>query len=379
MISIDKVDVKNKKVIVRVDYNCQIENDEVVDDSRIKASLETINYLIKNEAKIILLSHLKRIKKEEDKIRYTLEPAAKCLSKYVTSSVLFVPKTRGKEVEEAIANMKNGEIVMLENTRFEDLDGNKESSCDEELSKYWSTLGDIFVLDAFASSHRNHASTYGISKYIPSYAGTLILKEKELLDKVLDEKNKTLIMGGSKVKDKIGVIDNLLTSCDKLLIGGSMSFTFLKAKGYDVSNYEKEYVDYAKKVLNEYGEKIILPVDFITETKEIKIEDFKNTDNGYDIGKETIKLFINNLKDSKLILWNGPLGKYEEQDYEYGTREVMEYLHKHKKDETILAGGDILTSSGMFKLTFPNISTGGGATLEYLSGQEFDTFKNLKD
>ena len=158
-----------------------------------------------------------------------------------------------------------------------------------------------------------------------------------------------------------------------------MSFTFLKAKGYDVSNYEKEYVDYAKKALNEYGEKIILPVDFITETKEIKIEDFKNTDNGYDIGKETIKLIINNLKDSKLILWNGPLGKYEEQDYGYGTREVMEYLHKHKKDETILAGGDILTSSGMFKLTFPNISTGGGATLEYLSGQEFDTFKNLKN
>ena len=179
MISIDKVDVKNKKVIVRVDYNCQIENGEVVDDSRIKASLETINYLIKNEAKIILLSHLKRIKKEEDKIRYTLEPAAKCLSKYVTSSALFVPKTRGKEVEEAIANMKNGEIVMLENTRFEDLDGNKESSCDEELSKYWSTLGDIFVLDAFESSHRNHASTYGISKYIPSYAGILILKENQ--------------------------------------------------------------------------------------------------------------------------------------------------------------------------------------------------------
>lgn len=379
MKSIKEADVKNKKVLVRVDYNCQIENNVVMDDERIKASLETINYLLDNDAKVILFSHLKRIKKEEDKERYSLEPTAKCLSKYLKTNVYFIPKTRGKEVEEAIKEMKTGEIVMLENTRFEDLPNSLESSSDEELSKYWASLADIFVLDAFASSHRNHASTYGVTKYMPSYAGLLISKEKELLDKVLKENNKTIIMGGAKVKDKIGVIDNLLKDCDKLLIGGAMAFTFLKANGYDINNslVEKEHLEYAKNILDKYNNKIILPVDFITENGTKDIESFSKTDIGYDIGKKTIELFINNLENNKLVLWNGPLGKYEESDYEFGTRKVMEYLYNNNLENTILAGGDILASSKKFEYTFPNISTGGGATLEYLSGKNFDTFNSL--
>lgn len=379
MKNIKGINVKDKKVLVRVDYNCPIENNIVVDDERIKASLETINYLIENGAKVILLSHLKRIKKLEDKERYSLEPTASCLSKYIKTNIYFIPKTRGVEVENAINEMKSGEIVIIENTRFEDLENNLESNNDEELSKYWASLADIYVLDAFASSHRNHASTYGITKYIPSYAGLLISKEKELLDKVLQTPKKTIIMGGAKVKDKIGVIDNLLKDCDKLLIGGAMAFTFLKAKGYDINNslYEKEYLDYAKELLNKYESKLVLPVDFITENGIKDIELFTKTDIGYDIGEKTIELFINNLKNNELVLWNGPLGKYEELDYEFGTRKVMNYLYKNNLNNTVLAGGDILAASKKFEYTFPNISTGGGATLEYLSGKEFDTFNAL--
>lgn len=379
MKSIKEAEIKDKKVLVRVDYNCQIENNIVIDDERIKASLETINYLINNGAKVILFSHLKRIKKEEDKERYSLEPTAQSLSKYISANIYFIPKTRGKEVEEAVNEMKSGEIVMLENTRFEDLEGNLESSNDDELSKYWAGLADIFVLDAFASSHRNHASTYGITKYLPSYAGLLITKEKELLDKVLKDNNKTIIMGGAKVKDKIGVIDNLLKNCEKLLIGGAMAFTFLKAKGYEINNslVEKEYLDYAKNILEKYNNKIILPIDFITENERKDIEKFTRDDIGYDIGEKTIDIFINNLKNNKLVLWNGPLGKYEELDYELGTSKVMEYLYKNNLENTILAGGDILASSKKFEYTFPNVSTGGGATLEYLSGKIFDTFNAL--
>lgn len=377
---ITDVDVKGKRILVRVDYNVEIENDSVIDNSRIVASLDTINYLIKNNAKIILLSHLKRITTKEDKEKYSLEPVAKELSKLVNTKVFFAPKTRGKEVETAVNNLKNKEILLIENTRFEDYPDELESSCNSELSKYWSSLADIFVLDAFASSHRAHASTYGISDFIPSYAGMLVFKEKQILDRALENDNFTLIMGGVKVKDKIGTIDNLITKADKILLGGALCFTFLKANNINIgsSPYEEEYINYAREILNKYNNKIILPTDLVTSMGVRNIHDLTEEDVGYDIGPATIETFINNLKDSKLVLWNGPLGKYEEEDYEYGTRKILEYLQKEKLNETILAGGDILTASTKLNVEMKHISTGGGASLEYLSGVKFKTFENLK-
>ncbi len=378
MKSIEGVDVSNKKVIVRVDYNCPIKDGKVYDDTKIKASLKTINYLIEHNAIIILLSHLGRIEKEEDKIDKSLEPTASYLSRLVPSNVYFMPITRGNVLDRTINNLKPKEILVIENTRFEDFPSKLESSCDESLSKYWASLGDLFVLDAFGSSHRNHASTYGISKYIPSYAGFLVIKEKGMLDQIISKDN-TLIMGGSKVADKIKLIDNLIDKTDKFLIGGAMCFTFLKAKGYNVgeSYVEDDSIPYATELLNKNGNKIVLPVDIVTKIGVREVTDMDDDDIGYDIGPKTIELFKNNLSESNLILWNGPLGKYEEDDYDFGTRKILEYLKSYKEENTILAGGDIISAANKCMIEFPNMCTGGGATLEYLEGKEFKTFSRL--
>ncbi len=378
MRSIVEADVKNKKVIVRVDFNCPISNGEIQDDTKIKASLETINYLINNDAKIILLSHLGRIESLEDKSKNTLEPFAAYLSKLINTNVYFVPETRGHALEQAIDLIQPKEVLLVENTRYEDFPNKLESSCDEQLSKYWASLADIFVLDAFGSSHRTHSSTYGIGKFIPPYAGFLVIKEKEMLDQVINENN-TLIMGGAKVKDKIKLIDNLISKTDKFLIGGAMCFTFLKAKGYNVgeSYVEEDALEYAKKLLDNNGNKIILPVDVVTKVGVREVTNMEDEDIGYDIGPKTINIFKDNLEDAKIILWNGPLGKYEEDDYDFGTRKILEYLKDKKSNETILAGGDIIAAANKCKISFEHMSTGGGATLEYLEGNEFKTFSIL--
>lgn len=377
MKSINGVNVKGKKVIVRVDFNVPIKDDKITDDTRIVGSLQTIDYLIENGAKIILLSHLGRVKSEEDKKKNSLNIVAKRLSKMVKVPVYFVPNTRGNIIEETIDNLLEGEILLVENTRFEDYPKTLESSCDESLSRYWANLADIYVLDAFGSAHRCHASTYGISKYIPSYAGFLVEKETKVLDEAI-KKEKTLIMGGAKVDDKIGVIDNLIKSSDYLLLGGAMCFTFLKASGINVGNsiVSEENLDYATKVLKKYKNKIILPIDVVTQNGLKDIDKMDKEDIGFDIGPKTIKKYKDILKKSKLVLWNGPLGKYEESDYENGTKEILEFLSKQKY-HTILAGGDVVASSKYFGIDIYYVSTGGGSTLEYLEGKKFKTLERL--
>ena len=378
MENIASVNFKNKKVLVRVDYNVPIKDGKIMDDTRIVASLKTLNMLIEGGAKVILLSHLGRIKCEEDKEKNSLRIVAKRLSRLINAPVYFIPKTRGHIVEETINNLLPGEIALIENTRFEDFPKKLESSCDEALSKYWANLADMFVLDAFGTAHRCHASTYGISKFIPSYAGYLVEKETAMLDEALNTK-RTLIMGGAKVDDKIGVIDNLIKTSDKLLIGGAMCFTFLKANGVDVGSslVSEDYIDYAKEVLNKYSKKIILPVDVVCESGVKDIDKLEKDDIGYDIGPKTIELFKNELEKSKMVLWNGPLGKYEEELYENGTKEILQFLEK-QDFKTILAGGDVVAACGYFKTRMYYVSTGGGSTLEYLEGKKFKTLKRLK-
>lgn len=369
---------KNKKVLVRVDYNVPIKDGKIMDETRIVASLKTLNMLIDGGAKVILLSHLGRVKTEEDMKKNSLSIVAKRLSKLINAPVYFIPKTRGPIVEETVNNLLPGEIALIENTRFEDYPKKLESSCDEALSKYWASLADMFVLDAFGTAHRCHASTYGVSKFIPSYAGYLVEKETEMLDEVLNSK-RTLIMGGAKVDDKIGVIDNLIKSSDKLLIGGAMCFTFLKANGIDVGSslVSEDYVDYAKNVLKKYSKKIVLPVDVVCQSGVKDIDKLEKDDVGYDIGPKTIELFKENLENSKMVLWNGPLGKYEEKEYENGTKDILKYLEK-QDFKTILAGGDVVAACGYFKTRMYYVSTGGGSTLEYLEGKKFKTLKRLK-
>lgn len=377
MESIKNVKVNGKKVIVRVDFNVPIKDGEVVDDTRIVGALKTIKYLVDNNAKVILLSHLGRVESQADKDKYTLEPVAKHLSTLIKAPIYFVPITRGDMLDKTVSNMKDGEVLIVENTRHEDYPKKMESSCDESLSKYWANLGDIFVLDAFGSAHRCHASTYGISKFLPAYSGFLVDDEMEMLNKAMHEK-KTLILGGSKVDDKLGVIDNLVSTSDKILLGGAMCFTFLKAKGISVgeSIVNDEKVDYCKNLLESHGDKIYLPVDVVTQNGVKSVKDIDSKDIGYDIGPETIKEYESLLDSSTFVLWNGPLGMYEDEKYENGTKEIMTYLNK-KGVTTMLAGGDITGAAKKFKLEFKYISTGGGSTLEYLEGKKFKTLERL--
>lgn len=377
MESIKGVNVTGKRVIVRVDYNVPITDGKIDDDTRIIASLRTINYLIDKKAKIILLSHLGRIKSQADKEKNSLEVVARHLSTLVSCGIYFVPFTRGELVEKTIQNMNDGEIVILENTRYEDYPKLLESSCDEALSKYWASLGDIFVLDAFGSAHRCHASTYGISKYLPSYSGFLIDNEVSMLDRAIHQR-KTLILGGSKVDDKIGVIDNLINTSNYILLGGAMCFTFLKASGINVgeSIVSDDKIRYAKNLIDIHKNKIILPIDVVTNNGVKMVTEMSNSDIGYDIGPKTISMYKELLINSKLILWNGPLGMFEDPRYEDGTKKVMQFVY-NQSIPTILAGGDIISASHKFKYNFTYLSTGGGATLEYLEGKRFKTLERL--
>lgn len=377
MQSIKGIDVTGKRVIVRVDYNVPITDGKIDDDTKILASLKTINYLLDKKAKIILLSHLGRIKSQADKESHSLEIVAKHLSTLVSCGIYFIPFTRGEIVNKTIENMNNGEIVILENTRFEDYPKSLESSCDEALSKYWASLGDIFVLDAFGSAHRCHASTYGISKYLPSYSGFLVDNEVSMLDKAIHQR-KTLILGGAKVDDKIGVIDNLINTSDNILLGGAMCFTFLKASGVNIgeSIVSDDKIRYAKSLLDTHGNKIILPIDVVTNDGVKDVTNIGNSGIGYDIGPKTINKYKELLINSKLILWNGPLGMFEDPKYEDGTKKVMQFIY-NQSIPTILAGGDIISASHKFKYNFTYLSTGGGATLEYLEGKRFKTLERL--
>ena len=385
-------DLENKKVIIRCDFNVPLKDGKIADDTRIKRSLETIQYALEKKAKVILLSHLGRVKTEEDKEKNNLEVVADRLRELLPCPITFVPETRGEEVEKAIASMKPSEVVLLQNTRYEDLDGKKESGCDEELSRYWASLGDIFINDAFGTLHRAHASNAGISKYLESGIGFLVEKEVTALSHLFDpERPFIIILGGAKVADKIGLIKNLISKCDKMLIGGGMAFTFLKAEGYEVGNslVDQDSISFCQELLKENEEKIVLPVDVWCNTeyadqegtlKAITELDFE--DMGLDIGEKTVSLFQNYLKDAKMVLWNGPLGVYEFSHYKKGTEEILTYLTEHKNSiKTVLGGGDIVAAANQVGVAdqLYHVSTGGGATLEFLEGKEMPGLIHIKE
>ncbi len=379
-------DLNNKKVIIRVDFNVPIKDGVITDDNRIKESLETINYAINNNAKVILLSHLGRVKTEEDKVKNTLLPVSRRLSELLGKEVTFINKTRGIEVENIINNMNPKDVVLLENTRYEDLDGEKESKNDLELGKYWASLGDIYINDAFGTCHRAHASNVGIASILPSGIGFLVEKELNNMMPVIEnpEHPVVVILGGSKVSDKIGLIENFVDKVDRILVGGGMAYTFLKAKKQNIgkSLLEEDKIDYCKDLLKK-TDKIVLPVDNIC-SKEIDGEVYtkdtlESDDIGLDIGPETIKLFKKYLSDAKTVIWNGPVGMFENPKYANGTKEIASFLNKNKAT-IIVGGGD--TAAAVINLGYrdhmTHISTGGGASLELLEGKDLPGISVIK-
>lgn len=390
MKTIKDLDINDKKVIIRCDFNVPIKDGKITDDTRIKAALETINYCIEHNSKIILLSHLGRIKEESDLKKNDLSPVAKRLSELLERDILFSEKTRGQELEAVVDSLEAGDILLIQNTRYEDLDGKKESKNDEELGKYWASLGDVFINDAFGTIHRAHASNVGIASNLESAVGFLVEKEIKVLSTLNNpDRPFVVILGGAKVEDKIGVIENLVTKADKILIGGGMAFTFLKAQGMEIgkSLLDENNIDFCKNILSTYPEKIILPVDFAVTNEYTNDEEYrqKASDNisidemGLDIGDKTLENFENILKDSKIVMWNGPLGVYEFEKYKKNTDKLLEYICNHNI-KTILGGGDIVaaaTQSG-YKDKVYHASTGGGATLEYLEGKTLPGLEAIK-
>ena len=373
MKTIKDFELNGKKVIIRVDFNVPIKDNKIIDDNRIKMSLKTINYAIDNGAKVILMSHLGRVKTEEDKLTNSLEIVGKRLSELLGKNVIFINETRGTNLENSINSLNDGDVLLMENTRFEDLNGKLESGNDMELGKYWASLGDIFINDAFATCHRAHASNVGIASNLPSGFGFLVSEELEKF-KLLDNPNRpyTLILGGSKVSDKIGVIENMVKKCDYILVGGGMAYTFLKSLGYNIgeSLLDSESIDFCTKMLNDYKDKIILPIDSKVDDIEKDNNMFNDSDKGLDIGSKTIELFKNYIDKSNTIVWNGPLGYYEDERYSRGTKEILDYLSKQNKT-VIIGGGDTAACAINYgyKDSFTHISTGGGASLELLEGK----------
>lgn len=382
MRTIKDFNLKGKKVIIRVDFNVPIENGIIKDDTRIKESLKTIKYALDENAKVILMSHLGRVKTENDK-KNTLLPVSKRLSELLNQEVIFVPYTRGQELENKINELKEKDVLLMENTRFEDILGKKESENDSELGKYWSSLGDIFINDAFGTSHRKHASNVGIASNIESGIGFLIEKELENLLDAIDNPTRpfTVILGGSKVSDKLGVIENLVKKADYILIGGAMAFTFLASQEIEIGSslLEEEYIDFCKNILEKYNDKIILPIDVVTNNKECFIGDINKDEQGLDIGHQTVKLFKQYLQVSKTIIWNGPLGKFEEKKYSKGSIGICDIL-KDLDCIKIAGGGDTVSfiKNNGYSKYFSHLSTGGGASLELLEGKELPGVSIIK-
>ncbi|HHW69585.1 MAG TPA: phosphoglycerate kinase [Tenericutes bacterium] len=380
--TIKDFDLNGKRVIIRVDFNVPIKNGIISDDNRIKESLQTIKYALDNNAKIILLSHLGRVKKKEDLKINDLEPISKRLSELLNKKIIFIPHTRGKIVEDIINNMNNQDIVLLQNTRYEDLDSKKESSNDIELGKYWANLGDIFINDAFGTSHRAHASNVGIASNIPSGIGFLVEKELEILGNIINKPKRPfiLILGGAKVSDKIGVIENLVNIADYILIAGGMAYTFLKSQGISIGNslLDVDSIDFSKNILEKYSDKIILPIDSVvaesisdkTNYRTCFINEIKYDEIGVDIGPLTLKLFKHYLEKAQTVIWNGPVGIFEIDNFANGTKKLLQIL-KGINADVILGGGDTASAAiNMgYKNSFKHISTGGGASLEMLEGK----------
>ena len=391
--TVKDVELNGKKVLVRVDFNVPMKDGKITNDNRIVAALPTIKYILENGGRAILFSHLGKIKSEEDKASKSLRPAAERLAELLGQDVKFIPETRGAELEAAIAELKDGEVLMFENTRFEDLDGKKESKNDPELGKYWASLGDIFVNDAFGTAHRAHASNVGISANLEAVAGFLLEKEIEFIGGAVDAPQRPMvaILGGAKVSDKIGVIENLLDKADKVLVGGGMMFTFLKAQGKNIgkSLCEEDKLELAKALLEKGGDKLVLPIDTVaakefsndTEFRVVSVDALADDEMGLDVGPATVELFSNVLKDAKTVVWNGPMGVFEMSNFAKGTIGVCEAIANLEGAITIIGGGDSAAAAMQLGYAdkFSHISTGGGASLEYIQGKELPGVATLSD
>lgn len=390
MKTIRDFDLNDKKVLIRCDFNVPMKDGKIVDNTRIIGALPTIQYAIDHNAKVILLSHLGRIKEEADLAKNDLSPVAEELAELLKKDILFSEKTRGEELEATIDSMQDGDVLLIQNTRYEDLDGKKESKNDPELGRYWASLGDLFVNDAFGTIHRAHASNVGIASNLDSCIGFLIEKELNALS-ILDnpEHPFVVIMGGAKVADKIGVIENLVTKADKILIGGGMAFTFLKAKNIEIgkSLLDEENIDFCKKMLEKYADKIELPID-VAVTNEYtndekyrtkSVDNISNDEMGLDIGPETVEKYEKILDTARVVIWNGPLGVYEFDKYKKGTDDILKFIVDNNI-KTILGGGDIVAaaSNAGLKDKVYHASTGGGATLEYLEGKKLPGLEAIK-
>lgn len=379
--TIKDVDVAGKRVLVRVDFNVPLNRDSVTDDTRVRAALPTIRYLVDHGAKVILASHLGRPKGEPDP-RYSLRPVRRTLQRLIGRNVAFVDSTVGAEAAETVSRMVDGEILMLENVRFDA----GEKANDPQFAKALASLADIYVNDAFGAAHRAHASTAGVAEFLPAYSGLLLSREVETLSTMLAEPQRPFvaILGGSKVSDKFGVIERLLDSVDTLLVGGGMAFTFLVAKGIDVGDslVEKEWVEPAKKMLTDAASKgvdLVLPTDFViaaeiaddAETRVVGREEIPDGMMGLDIGPSSVELFKGEISRAKTIFWNGPMGVFEKGPFERGTKEVAAAVARNSRSESIIGGGDSVAALRKFgledRVTF--VSTGGGASMKLLEGQ----------
>ena len=394
--TIKDVQLKGKKVLMRVDFNVPMKNGVITDTNRIVQALPTIKYALEQGAKLILFSHLGRVKDEADLAKNDLAPVANKLAELLGQPVLFINATRGEVLEQAIAQLQEGEVVMFQNTRYEDLVGKKESKNDPELGAYWASLGDVFVNDAFGTAHRDAASNTGIAAHVKgeSVSGFLLEKEIQFIGGAVDNPVHPFvaILGGAKVSDKISVIENLLTKADKVMICGAMAYTFFKALGYEVgkSKCEKDFVDYAKGLLEKANGKIVLPVDVVVanpsdedcaadffgaiakaETKVVKVTEIPADWQGLDCGPATIEAYKKELEGAKTVVWNGPAGVFEVERFAVGTKSICETLANLEGATTIIGGGDSAAAaiSMGYESKFSHISTGGGASLEYLEGK----------
>ena len=384
-LTVKDVELKGKKVLVRVDFNVPIKDGVITNANRITAALPTIKYILEQGGRAVLFSHLGRVKEEADKAGKSLAPVAKALSEKLGQDVVFPGTTRGAELETAINELKDGEILLVENTRFEDIDGKKESKNDPELGKYWASLGDgIFVNDAFGTAHRAHASNVGISANVDkAVAGFLLENEIAYIQEAVEapERPFVAILGGSKVSDKIGVIENLLSKADKVIIGGGMAYTFLKAQGYEIgtSLVEDDKLDLAKELLEKAAGKLILPLDHkvanafagYTEVKETADQNIPAGFMGLDVASKTIADYNTQLEGAKTVVWNGPVGVFENPDFQAGTVGLMEAIVKQPGVKSIIGGGD--SAAAAINLGYADkfswISTGGGASMELLEGK----------
>ncbi|QQF00347.1 phosphoglycerate kinase [Lactococcus lactis] len=384
-LTVKDVELKGKKVLVRVDFNVPIKDGVITNDNRITAALPTIKYILEQGGRAVLFSHLGRVKEEADKAGKSLAPVAKALSEKLGQDVVFPGTTRGAELEAAINELKDGEILLVENTRFEDIDGKKESKNDPELGKYWASLGDgIFINDAFGTAHRAHASNVGISANVDkAVAGFLLENEIAYIQEAVEapERPFVAILGGSKVSDKIGVIENLLSKADKVIIGGGMAYTFLKAQGYEIgtSLVEDDKLDLAKELLEKAAGKLILPLDHkvanafagYTEVKETADQNIPAGFMGLDVASKTIADYNTQLEGAKTVVWNGPVGVFENPDFQAGTVGLMEAIVKQPGVKSIIGGGD--SAAAAINLGYADkfswISTGGGASMELLEGK----------